>query len=507
MKTSSSTLRAIGTLIKNLREERALSQTELAEKIGTTQSSIARLETGDQNVSTTMLQKIGAALERDVVRLADGAMNIRIDGGKTLKGTVTVKTSKNAAVVLLCASLMNRGATTFHAVPRIEEVYRLIEVMESMGVSVRWKNDSLTILPPKEINLQNLDISAATKTRSIILFIGPLLHHLKKFSLPQAGGCKLGSRTVQPHFFALQKLGVKIKATKDCYEVSHNGLRPSEIVLYESGDTVTENAIMAAAFAGGTTTIRYASANYMGQDLCHFLMELGVKIDGIGTTTLTIHALASLPNKPISYSISEDPIDAMFFITVAIVTKSSLTIKRAPIRFLELELLKLEKMGFKCKLSKIYKGRNAHVELVDITTTPSALVALNEKIHPSVYPGLNIDNLPFFVVIATQAKGQTLIHDWVYEKRAIHFKDMDKLGADTVLADPHRLFVNGPTPLRAAEVICPPALRPGAIILIGMLAATGQSTLRNMYSINRGYEDIIQRLNNLGAKITILHEF
>jgi UDP-N-acetylglucosamine 1-carboxyvinyltransferase len=149
---------------------------------------------------------------------------------------------------------------------------------------------------------------------------------------------------------------------------------------------------------------------------------------------------------------------------------------------------------------------NARVSLVDIKTFSSKLTALPDKIEAHPYPGLNIDNLPFFAVIATQAKGQTLIHDWIYETRAIHYKDLDKLGADTILADPHRFFVNGKTELKPTEIICPPALRPAAIILIAMLSAKGKSILRNVYSINRGYEEISQRLNSLGAKVRLLNE-
>jgi UDP-N-acetylglucosamine 1-carboxyvinyltransferase len=197
----------------------------------------------------------------------------------------------------------------------------------------------------------------------------------------------------------------------------------------------------------------------------------------------------------------------MFFLAAAIVTQSSITITRCPIEFLELELLKLEKMGFKYKKSKTYLSHNGVTKLVDIVTQPSKLIALHEKIHPSVYPGLNIDNLPFFAVIATQAEGQTLIHDWVYEKRAIYFTELDKLGADTVLADPHRIYITGPTQLRANELICPPALRPATILLIAMLGAKGRSVLRNIYSINRGYEKLIERLSSIGADVAYLDEF
>ena len=162
-------------------------------------------------------------------------------------------------------------------------------------------------------------------------------------------------------------------------------------------------------------------------------------------------------------------------------------------------------MGFKFKLSKKYKARNGATNLVDITTSPSKLHALEEKIYARPFPGLNSDNLPFFVPIATRTEGQTLIHDWMYEDRAIYYLDLNKLGADIILADPHRVYINGPTKLTGEEIVCPPALRPAAIILIAMLAASGKSVLRNIYSINRGYEDLANRLNKLGAKIKILH--
>lgn len=482
-----------------------MTQAQLAKIVGTSQSAIARMEDGEQNFTVEMLGKISGALKRDIMTLSKGTVDFEIEGGRKLHGTVVTKTSKNAAVGLLCASLLNKGTTTLKSMPKIEEVKRLIEVLTSIGVEIRWAGDDLEIRPPKKLALEKLNVVSAIKTRSIIMFIGPLIHQLKSFSLPQVGGCKLGSRTVRPHFFALEKLGVQIEAHSDSFTVSHTKLKPNYIVLYESGDTVTENVLMAAALIPGTTTIKFASANYQVQDMCHFLQLLGVRIEGIGTTTLVIHGVASI-DKAITYHPSEDPIESMFFIAAAAVTNSSIVIKRCPIDFLELELLKLEKMGWKFKLSPRYKARNDHAELVDITTLPSKLVALEEKIDSRPFPGMNIDNLPFFAVIATQAEGRTLIHDWVYEKRAIYYTELDKLGANTVLADSHRVFIQGKTDLKAAQVVCPPALRPATIILIGMLAARGTSILRNVYSINRGYEDLANRLNELGAKIKVLRE-
>ncbi len=432
-------------------------------------------------------------------------LNLTIEGGRPLTGTVVTNASKNGAVVLLAAALLNRGRTTIKALPKIEEVNRLLEVLASLGVEITHEDHSVTLQPPQVFKLDQINVEAAKKTRSILLFIGSLIHAQKNFKLPYAGGCQLGERTVRPHLFALEQLGVKITARQEYYDVRVERLkRNQEIVLYEMGDTVTENLLLASSLIAGPTTIKFASSNYMVQELCWFLTELGVVIKGIGTSTLRVFGLPEI-KKDLTYHLSEDPIESMLFLALAATTGSSLTIKRAPIDFLALELLKLQKMGFKYKLSKLYKSQNGQLNLVDIQTKPSKLKALEDKIHPLPYPGINIDNLPFFVPIATQAKGQTLIHDWVYENRAIYYLELTKLGASIILADPHRVIIDGPTELKGTEIICPPALRPAAIILIAMLAAKGKSILRNIYSINRGYEDLVTRLKQLGAKIDFLN--
>ena len=191
----------------------------------------------------------------------------------------------------------------------------------------------------------------------------------------------------------------------------------------------------------------------------------------------------------------------MLFIAIAATSNSSLKITRCPIDFLNLELLKLEKMGFKYKILRRYKARNKQANLVDIQTAPSKLVALEEKIYARPFPGINIDNLPFFVPIATQAKGKTLIFDWVYDNRAIYYTELNKLGANVELADSYRAYVTGPSNLKGAEIVCPPALRPSTTILVAMLAASGKSKLQSVYSIERGYEDLCNRLSKVGAKI------
>ncbi|MDP1707144.1 MAG: UDP-N-acetylglucosamine 1-carboxyvinyltransferase [bacterium] len=431
-----------------------------------------------------------------------GEMNFIIDGGKTLSGKVETSRSKNGAVALLAASLLNKGRTTLQNVPKIEEVKRLIEVLSSIGVTVEWQGADVVITPPETITLDTIDRVAATKTRSILMFIGPLIHTFNDFELPQSGGCTLGLRSIRQHLWVLEKFGVSIEALTDRYHIRHSGLAPATTVLYEASDTATENALFAAAKLPGTSVIKYASANYQVQEVCGFLKALGVRIEGVGTSTLTVTGVADI-RKDIAYSVAEDPTDAMFFITVAIATKSALTILKAPIEFLEVELFVLEKMGLQFTITDAGVSENGITKLADISIEPSELVAFPEKIHARPYPALNIDNLPFFAVIATQAEGSTLIHDWSYEKRAIYYTELDRLGAITNLHDPHRISIEGPRALKAAEVICPPALRPATIILVAMLGAKGKSTLRNVYSINRGYEDIVNRLKKLGAFIEV----
>jgi len=497
-------LSRIGLLIRDARKHRGWTQTQLAEVLNTSQSAVNRIEKGHQNLTLEMLARIGEALDSEIVSLGGGPVHLRVAGGRQLSGAIDVKSSKNAGVALLCASLLNKGRTTLRKVARIEEVNRLLEVLNSIGVRTTWLNDAgdLEIVPPTQLNLASMDAEAARRTRSIIMFLGPLLHREEAFELPYAGGCDLGTRTVEPHMTALRPFGLDVKATGGQYHALVNrAIMPGKpIVLTERGDTVTENAIMAAARYDGVTVIRNASPNYMVQDLCFYLDLLGVKIDGIGTTTLTVHGKAEI-DVDVDYAPSEDPIEAMSLLTAAIVTKSGITIRRAPVEFLEIELAVLEEMGLDYSRSEEYLAENGRTRLVDLTTRPSRLHAPIDKIHPMPFPGLNIDNLPFFAVIAAIATGQTLIHDWVYENRAIYLADLNKLGGRVKLLDPHRVMVEGPTHFSGAEMMCPPALRPAVVTLIAMMAAKGTSVLRSVYVINRGYEDLAERLNSLGAQI------
>lgn len=492
--------KAIGDFIKKLREKRSLTQGELAERLDTSQSAVARMESGGQNISAGELLKIGDALDHKIVSLSN-SIDFKILGGRKLSGNIKTNPSKNGATGLLCTSLLNKNITILHGVPKIEEVNRMLEIFSALGVKYRWlKKQTLEITPPKKFDKKGLLHPSVASVRSSLMLIPAMTHNLKNFPLLHTGGCKMGERTISAHRYAFENFGVSIKTANNKYLVSSKSLKTANIVMYEASDTASENAIMLAALVPGITKISFVTANYQVQEVCFFLEKLGIKIEGIGTTNLIIHGVKEI-NQKIEYHNSEDPIESMMFISAAIVTKSKLKIERCPIDFLSLELEKLKVMGLKFKISKEYLALNGKTKLADITIFPSKLKALKDKIHAQPYPGINSDNLPFFVPIATQADGTTLIHDWMWENRAIYFTELNRLGANVTLMDPHRVFINGPTNLRPAQVICPSALRPAMIILIAMLAAPGVSILRNVYSINRGYEDVAFRLNSIGASI------
>ncbi len=503
---SSATSESIGRLIHDARVGRGWSQQRLADELGTAQSAVHRIETGQQNLSLSMIDRLAEALEMPLIQAATrGAMNFRIEGPTTLSGEIEVRSSKNAAVALLCASLLNRGTTTLRGIARIEEVDRISEVLTSIGVELTWTGDGndLVIRRPDVLDPETIDQRAARRTRSILMFLGPLMHEFDQFQLPYAGGCDLGARTVHPHMSGLSKLGLSVVATDGQYHatVAKDGAEKHYVTLIERGDTVTENIIMAAARTPGTTVIRNASGNYMVQDLCFFLQLLGVQVEGIGTTTLRITGVEDI-DADVEYHVSEDPIEAMSLLTAGIVTKSELTVRRCPVEFLDVELAVLDEMGQRLEMSKEYPSRNGSTRLVDITLHPSDLEAPLDKIHPMPFPGLNIDNLPFFAVICAAAEGQSRIYDWVYDNRAVHLQKLADLGANVQVMDAHRLLVIGPTKWRGRRIVTPPALRPAVCLLLAALAARGTTVLEDVYVINRGYEDLPQRLAKLGARIS-----
>lgn len=426
----------------------------------------------------------------------------RVQGGKPLSGRVEVTSGKNAPVALICGALAIRGKTVLKNMTPVEEVKRLVELLESIGACASWLDAStLEIDASGPLHMENIDRALCGKMRITLLLMGALAAREKRFNIYKSAGCKLGNRTIRPHVFALEKLGIRVESTDTHYAVDAPTLQAADIVMYESGDTATENAILGAVLAPGTTIIRFASANYMVQDLCYFLIAAGAQIEGIGTTTLTITGVDALD--PIEYAAMPDPVDAMAWISLGVTTKSPLTVVGCAYDFIALELEHLWHMNANIRMSPKYRSESGHFDLVDLDIVPSDLVALPDKLTCRPYPGLNIDALPLFTPICTQAEGQSLIHDWVYENRAIYALELQKLGANVLLMDTHRVLIQGLTPLVGAEVVAPNAIRPAMSVLICMLAAQGESVLRNAYPVDRAYHGLVDRLTAIGAAIAL----
>lgn len=425
-----------------------------------------------------------------------------VNGGKKLKGSVDVRSGKNAPIAILVASLMIQGTVRLKNMSKVEDVRWMLSLFASIGVQHEWEDETtLRLDTAAPLTMKDIDKELCAKMRITINFLGALASREKKYTLYKTGGCHLGERSVRPHLHPLKQLGIHVTSGTDEYRVETKNLAAADIAMLESGDTPTENVIMAAVQTPGKTTIRFASANYMVQDLCHFLVAAGADIQGIGTTTLVVNGGAPLHSVE-EYYISPDPVDAMAWLSLAVTTQSSLTVQNCSLDFLRLELEHLKLMGQEYSMSDITYSKGAGFPIADITIKPSSLTALPDKLHGRPYPGMNIDNVPLFTPMLTQAKGQTLIHDWMYENRAIYYLELQRLGAKVILLDPHRVIIEGKTPLQGNEIICPSAIRPGMAILIAMLAAKGTSTLRNAYPVERGYEDIVQRLRDIGADIT-----
>jgi UDP-N-acetylglucosamine 1-carboxyvinyltransferase len=245
----------IGSFIKTLREKRGLSQEEFAKQLGTSQSAVARMESGKQNFTTELLEKVSGVLEHKLVSI-NNTIDFEIHGGKKLSGSIRTNYSKNGSVGLLCAALLNKGKTILHGIARIEEVYRVIEILESIGVKITWtNNNTLEFVPPKKFSMRTLNRESAIKTRTIIMFAGPLAHHLEKFYIPHAQGCTLGKRSIAAHRYALESIGISIDVTQKEYFITRGTLKPAEIVMYEAGDTAIENILMGAALVPGKTVI------------------------------------------------------------------------------------------------------------------------------------------------------------------------------------------------------------------------------------------------------------
>ena len=423
-----------------------------------------------------------------------------IEGAHRLKGEIEVFGAKNAALPVLAASILSKEKTIIDNIPLIGDVFSMIDILKSLGVKVKFLGKRKIEIDASNISIKNIDYDLITEIRSSVFLLGALSARFKKFKLTIPGGCQLGARILDPHIDALKSVGVKIKKIKNVFEITSKGSskKHREVVMPEMSVTATENAIIASVLSSSVIDIYAAAADHYVQDLCHFLNKMGANIKGIGTNHLTIKGVSELSGA--KHFIIFDPIETGTFIALAAGTKSHLVVKNVIPEFIRFELLKFKEANVKFKFNNLEEfDKGWGYKLCDIEVFPSELRAV-KKVHNMPYPGFSADILPIFSALMTQAKGVSLIHDWMYEGRMKHINELNRMGADAFICDPHRALITGPTKLEGKNITSFD-LRAGATLILAALIADGKSTINNVYQVDRGYEFIEKRLKKIGAKI------
>ena len=419
-----------------------------------------------------------------------------IQGGRHLRGEIEARGFKNAATPILAASLLSSQPSKIENIPLIEDIFRMIELIKSLGVKVDWLNKRDLIIQSSCFQPEKVDQKVIRQMRSSILLWGVLAAKCDSFQTPSPGGCLIGARSVETHLNAFRELGWEIESNKGGLYYFNRGKnwsdgKDKEIVLDEFSVTATENLMIAAAVRSGKTIIKIAAADPSVQDLGRFLIKMGVRIKGLGTNTLTICGRKKL--KGASYKIMPDPIEVGTFISLAAATKSNLTIKNVPVDYLTFPLKKFREIGvdFYVEKNKVIVKPSHYFNPVKIQTLP--------------YPGFPTDLQAPVSVLLTQAKGVSLVYETMYEGRFRYVQDLKKMGANISINDAHQILITGPTPLYGKEIKSYD-LRAGASLIIAALIAHGESKIDDIYQVDRGYEKIEERLQRIGAEIERISE-
>ncbi len=426
------------------------------------------------------------------------AVQFIVEGGRRLSGTIRPSGNKNAALPIVAASLLSEHPVTLENVPRIRDIETLVDLIKTTGVQAEWKGRNTLYIHAKTVNATSLDATMCARIRASILLAAPLLARCGRVELSPPGGDVIGRRRLDTHFLALAELGATHEFT-DRISFSTKGLRGADVFLDEPSVTGTENAVMAAVAATGTTTLRNAASEPHVQDLCRFLVALGAKIQGIGTNLLTIHGGAPLTGG--THEIGPDHIEVGSFIGLAAVTRSELRIERAGVEHLRSIRLGFERLGIATRA----EGDDLIVPAAQDMEIQSDLGGHVPKLEDQPWPAFPADVMSIAIVAATQCKGIILMHEKMFESRMFFVDKLVGMGARIVLCDPHRALVAGPSELRGATVESPD-IRAGMAMLIAALCAKGTSTINNVGQIDRGYERIDERLNALGANIRRVEE-
>ncbi|MBL4824701.1 MAG: UDP-N-acetylglucosamine 1-carboxyvinyltransferase [SAR324 cluster bacterium] len=423
-----------------------------------------------------------------------------VEGGIALSGSITPSGNKNEALPVIAATLLAEEPVILHNLPDIIDIAIMRELLVSLGVEVEQIDKHTYRFDSSKLNSTVPDSEQAERIRGSFLLAGPLLARKKSIDLPAPGGDRIGLRPVHTHLFALEKLGASIVLNENShYQMRTPGLKGTEIYLDEASVMATENTIMASVTAKGKTSIYNAACEPHVQGLCHFLVMLGAKIDGIGSNLLLIEGVSGLAGG--DYTIQPDHTEVGSFIGLAVVTGSELRIKNAGIKYLRMTRLMFEKLGVEIRV----EGEDLLIPKNQKLTVQKDVPGGIPKIDDAPWPGFPADLTSIMTVVATQCTGAVLIFEKMFESRLFWVDKLIEMGAQIILCDPHRAVVSGPTPLKGARVSSPD-IRAGMALLIAALSAEGITEIHNINQIDRGYEKIDERLNALGARIKRVNE-
>lgn len=425
-----------------------------------------------------------------------------IQGGEVLNGTVVASGNKNAALKLLPACLLTDEPVTLHNIPEIADVRITLDIMRMLGASVDAVSKGSWRIQAKDITDHVIDPALGAKIRASIVYAGPMLARLGRLELPPPGGDIIGRRRVDTHILALKALGAKFEMDEHALRFSaKEGLTGADILLDEASVTGTENALMAAVTAKGTTTLRNAATEPHVQDMCHFLNTLGAHIEGIGSNVLVIEGVEKLHGG--EYTIGADFVEVGSYIGVAAITRGRIRIKNASPEHLPMVALVYNRLGVHWEVD----GSDIIVPEYQPLKVVSDLGGVIPSIKAQPWPAFPSDLMSIALVIATQSEGTVLFHEWMYDSRFYWIDKLVFMGASVVLCDPHRCIIQGRTQLRGErQRITSPDIRAGMALVLAALCAEGTTVIRNVAQIDRGYEDVDGKLRALGAKIERLPE-
>jgi UDP-N-acetylglucosamine 1-carboxyvinyltransferase len=426
-----------------------------------------------------------------------------IEGGRRLSGEIEPQGAKNEALQILCAVLLSPEKITINNLPDIVDINILIDLLSDLGVKIQKLSSSSYTFQSDEINLDYLTSdefkTKGTRIRGSIMIVGPLLARFGKGYIPKPGGDKIGRRRLDTHFIGFEKLGAVFTydSKESFYRVTTKGLKGTYMLLDEASVTGTANIVMTAVMAKGTTTIYNAACEPYLQQLCKMLNGMGAKITGIGSNLLTIEGVEYLGG--CEHTVLPDMIEIGSFIGLAAMTQSEITIKN--VKYDELGVIPnvFRKLGIKLER----RGDDIFVPSQESYEIENFIDGSILTISDAPWPGFTPDLLSIILVVATQAKGSVLIHQKMFESRLFFTDKLIDMGAQIILCDPHRASVIGldrKSPLRATRMTSPD-IRAGVSLLIAALSAEGTSTIDNINQIDRGYQNIDERLNKLGANI------